>query len=160
MPAKMSIWGIGPKIFASALGYAMIAGAASYFYPEIFLMTFIPYQVFLVLGIILLCLGLPMLAVAGRAAARAFKQNQLATTGIFGVVRNPIYSAWIVFIIPGLVLFSRSWLALFTPFIAYLAFKWLIVKENEYLHERFGRSYDEYRARVGEIIPLLRFRRK
>jgi hypothetical protein len=77
----------------------------------------------------------------------------LATTGIFGVVRNPIYSAWIVFLIPGLVSLSRSWLLLLTPLVAYLVFKFRIRREDEYLEKRFGQAYRDYRRRVNEIIP-------
>lgn len=83
----------------------------------------------------------------------AFKKTELVTDGIFGIVRNPIYSAWIVFIIPGMVIYSRSWPALLTPLVAYLAFKVSIKQEEEYLEEHFGQAYREYRSMVNEIIP-------
>ena len=83
----------------------------------------------------------------------AFQRTELVTTGIFGIVRNPIYSAWIIFIIPGLVIYSRSIPALLTPFVAHLAFKFSIHVEEEYLEEKYGQAYREYRSRVNEIIP-------
>lgn len=98
--------------------------------------------------------GIPMLIVAGRAAALAYRSDTLATTGIFGVVRNPIYSAWIVFIIPGLVLFSRSWPLFLTPVIAYIIFKVRIGREHEYLEKRFGEEYRTYKTQVNELVPF------
>jgi protein-S-isoprenylcysteine O-methyltransferase Ste14 len=77
----------------------------------------------------------------------------LATAGLFGIVRNPMYAAWIVFIIPGLVLLTRSWPLLLTPLVAYTAFKLLIRRENEYLEKRFGEDYRKYRAEVNELFP-------
>ena len=81
------------------------------------------------------------------------RRDQLATTGIFGVVRNPIYAAWIIFIIPGLVLLLRFWPMFFAPFLAYGLFKMLVGKEEKYLEERFGETYLEYKARVPEVFP-------
>jgi len=111
-------------------------------------------MVFLVAGIMLLVNGIPMLVVAGRAATIAYHSDKLATTGIFGLTRNPIYSAWIVLIIPGLVLLSRSWPLLLTPVVAYMVFKTRIGREGEYLEKRFGGEYRRYRAQVSELVPF------
>ena len=86
------------------------------------------------------------------------RQMALAyAVGAFALVRHPVYAAWIVFLLPGLGLLSRSWLLLVTPLVAYAVFKTLIAKEDDYLTERFGQPYLDYRARVREIIPLPRF---
>lgn len=160
MYGRLSRWGVGPKVLVTALGYAIVAGAVTATWPRIFLIHGIPSALLVTLGLTLLALGVPMLVLAGRAATVAYNQDTLATTGIFGRVRNPIYSAWIVLIIPGLALLSRSWLVLATPLIAYAAFKLLIRKEDEYLTNRFGQAYLDYRARVNELIPIPRFGRR
>jgi protein-S-isoprenylcysteine O-methyltransferase Ste14 len=108
------------------------------------------------IAILLLLVGIPMLVVAARAATRAYRANQLATRGVFAIVRNPIYSAWIVFILPGLVLLSPSWPLLLTPLVAALVFKLRIRRENEYLERQFGAAYRRYRAEVNELIPVPR----
>ncbi len=153
---KPSIWGVGPSILLSAGGYAAVAGIGTYMWPDVFLVRAIPYLVFLLAGTVLLVLGIFMLMLAGRAIAKAYGGDELATTGMFGVVRHPIYSAWIVFLIPGLVLLSRSWGLLLTPLVAYLVFKVRIRREDEYLEKRFGEAYLDYRRRVNEIIPIPR----
>ena len=123
---------------------------------DVCLVTAVPYTVFLVAGIGLVVVGVPMLVLAARAATFAYNSDKLATTGIFGLTRNPIYSAWIVFIIPGLVLMSRSWPLFLTPVVAYLIFKARIGRENEYLEKRFGEEYRKYKAQVNELIPFPR----
>ncbi len=151
MATRMPIWGVGPKIMVPTFGYLIVAGVATYVWPEVFLVH-VPYAFFLVPGVVLLAIGLPMLVVAVVSVHAAYKKDELATTGIFGVVRNPIYAAWIVFVIPGLVLLLCSWPMFFAPFLAYGLFKMLVGKEEKYLEERFGQAYKEYKARVPELF--------
>ena len=105
---------------------------------------------------VLLIAGISMLVIAARAVTRAYNNDQLVTSGILALVRNPIYSAWLVFIIPGLALLGRSWPLLLTPVIGYAVFKRLIHREDEYLRQRFGKTYLDYRAQVSELIPIPR----
>lgn len=160
MPERLSRFGVGPRILASAGIYAAIAGVVSHHYPKIFIISIIPYGVFMTVGIVLLLIGIPTLILSVHAAMIAYNRDRLATDGIFGIVRNPIYAAWIVVVIPGLVMFSQSWLMLLTPFVAYAAFKMLIRREDQYLAERFGQEYETYRSQVNEIIPCPRFRHR
>ena len=153
MAKRMPIWGVGPKIMAPTFAYLVVAGIATYLWPAVFLIRAVPYVFFLIPGVVLLAIGLPMLVVAVISVKGAYKKDELATTGIFGVVRNPIYAAWIVFNIPGLVLLLRSWPMFFAPFLAYGLFKMLVGKEEKYLEERFGQAYVEYKARVPELFP-------
>ncbi len=156
--ARMTIWGVGPKILFPTFAYLVVAGIATYLWPAVCLVRAVPYVFFLAPGVVLLAIGLPMLVIAVVSVKAAFKRDELATTGIFGVVRNPIYAAWIVFNIPGLVLLLRSWPMFFAPFLAYGLFKMLVRKEEKYLEERFGQAYLDYRSRVNEIIPVPGFR--
>jgi protein-S-isoprenylcysteine O-methyltransferase Ste14 len=87
---------------------------------------------------------------------RAYNRDELVTSGIFAFVRHPIYSAWIVFLLPALALFTASWPFLLMPVVAYTVFKRLVHREDEYLLDRFGQSYRDYRARVSEILPIPR----
>ena len=85
-------------------------GHVTYHWPVVCLIRAIPYQVFLVPGILSLAIGVPLLVVALITLNRNYDQDQLATRGIYGIVRNPIYSAWVEFIIPGLVFLSPSYI--------------------------------------------------
>jgi protein-S-isoprenylcysteine O-methyltransferase Ste14 len=88
---------------------------------------------------------------------RAYNRDRLVTSGIFALVRHPIYAAWITLIFPGLALLTRSWPMLLTPWIAYAIFRRLIHREDEYLEQRFGQAYRDYRRRVNEVIAVPRF---
>jgi protein-S-isoprenylcysteine O-methyltransferase Ste14 len=153
MANRLSRWGVGPRILLTAAGYALLAGIATSFWPKVCLIRAVPHPVFVVVGSVLLLVGVPMLVVAVRAAMRAYNQDRLATTGIFGLTRDPVYAAWIVFIIPGLVLLSRSWPLLLTPVVAYIVFKRSIRRENDYLKQRFGDAYRDYRSRASGLLP-------
>jgi len=153
MPARLSRWGVGPQIAAAALGYAVLAGAASRRWPNLCLLRWLPFGVDEAIAGILLVAGVAMLMVAARSVMRAYNRDQLITSGVFGLVRHPVYSAWIVFLVPALGLLSRSWPVLLTPLAAYAAFKRLIHREDEYLQQRFGQAYLDYRASVSELIP-------
>ena len=157
MTRELSRWGVGPSIMVSAGAYAAVAGLATRLWPNVCLVTAVPPTVFLVAGIVLLVIGVPMLVVAARAATMAYNSDKLATTGIFGIVRNPIYSAWIVFIIPGLMLLTHSWPLFLTPVVAYVVFKTTIRRENDYLERHFGDDYRRYKVEVNELVPFPRF---
>ncbi len=160
MTREISRWGVGPKIMLSAGAYAAVAGLATWLWPDVCSITSLPYTAFSVAGVVLLVIGIPILFVAVRAATHAYNSDTLATTGIFGLVRNPIYSSWILFVIPGLVLLSRSWPLLLTPVVAYIAFRATIRRESDHLEMRFGDEYRMYKAQVNELIPFPRRNRR
>ena len=160
MNHRLSFFGIGPKIAGITLAYAAVAGLARRLQPDACLLRPVPFAVSVGAATVLFAIGIPMLVVAATSAARAYQRDQLATSGLFAIVRHPIYSAWIVFLLPGLAILSRSWPLLFMPLVAYIVFKLSIVREDAYLEQRFGSAYLGYRARTNELIPIPRARRK
>jgi protein-S-isoprenylcysteine O-methyltransferase Ste14 len=107
-------------------------------------------------GIILLILGVPMWLIGVRTIVRAFSRGELVTSGVYRLVRHPLYSAWIVFNFPGIALLCRSWPMLLTSLVAYIMFKLLINREDQFLEQKFGKAYLDYRSQVNEIIPIPR----
>lgn len=159
MTGRLSLWGVGPNIVLAAATYAALAGLVTWFWPETCRIEWVSGSALRTVGGILVGIGVPLLVVSARAASRAYGRDELATTGIFGLVRNPIYSAWIAWILPGLAIWSGSWPMLLMPLVAYLVFKVRIRREEEYLESRFGEAYRTYRAQVNELFPLPRCRR-
>jgi protein-S-isoprenylcysteine O-methyltransferase Ste14 len=154
MENRLSRWGVGPKITLAALAYAAAAALVTLVWPDLFVLRSLGQ--FAGAGFVLIALGVLMWLLSAASVMQAYNRDQLVTTGIYSLVRHPLYSAWIVLIMPGLVILSRCWLLFLTPLVAYCAFKKLIRREDEYLQQRFGRPYAEYRARVPEILPLPR----
>jgi protein-S-isoprenylcysteine O-methyltransferase Ste14 len=157
MGQKMTHFGVGPKIMAPAIAYDIVAVIATHFWPDVFLMRSIPFSILTSTGIVLLIFGVPMWVIAVLTIVRAFRRGELVTSGVYGLVRHPVYSAWIVFIFPGIALLCRSWPMLLASLVAYIVFKLLIKREERYLEEKFGQAYFDYRQRVNEIIPIPRF---
>jgi len=151
---RLSRFGVDPKITLSATIYAALAGAATYIWPDACLLRSVPYRVFLIPGMVLLLVGIPIWLFAVVSVMRAYNRDQLATSGVFAVCRHPVYAAGIALILPGWTLLTRSWPLMITPLVAYAVFKLLIRREDDYLRQRFGPAYLEYRAKVDELIPI------
>jgi protein-S-isoprenylcysteine O-methyltransferase Ste14 len=153
MEARLSRWGVGPKIALGAGGYAVLALVASCLWPEVCSLRFIPSWILYSLGGILCVLGIPLWLAGIHAAMSAYNRDELMTSGVFGLVRHPIYAAWIVFLLPGIALLCQSWLLFGASLTGYAVFKLSIQREDDYLAQRFGQAYLDYRSRVNELFP-------
>ncbi len=127
MENRLSRWGVGPRIVSLTLPHGIVAGIVTRIWPHVCRLRSIPGIVLVMLAVVLLANGLPMLLTTVISMNRAYNSDRLVTSGIFAVVRHPIYSAWIVLILPGLALLSRSWPLLLMSVVAYTVFKpwWL-----------------------------------
>jgi len=158
MVEKMSRWGVGPVFALLSIGYGILMLAISrYFYPA-FHITFIPYRIILLLGIILLLIGVPFFIASVITVMKAYNAGALVTKGIYGCCRHPLYSAWVVFIVPGIVLLLDTWIGLTVPLFMYLLLRTLVKKEETYLEGVFGTEYLDYKRRVPCIMPFGLFR--
>jgi protein-S-isoprenylcysteine O-methyltransferase Ste14 len=157
---RMSRWGVGPSILLTALCYIVVASTVTHYWPDVCLIQAVPQWVFQVVGVLLLAIGVPWLGLSLIALNREYNRDQLATGGIYAIVRNPIYIAWVAFVIPGLVLLFPSWPLLLTPLVAFISFRARIWQEEAYLEERFGDAYRTYRSEVPELLPFPRHHKR
>ena len=155
MKNKMSIMGIGMKLIIYTAVYAGLATALTFFFPQIFIIRAARELGLPLLGYILLAFGIPLLAISVRQVATKFEAGKLMTEGIFRYSRNPIYAAWLFFLIPGFSLLTTSWIFFGMPFAFYLVFKSAIYEEETYLTEEFGKEYLDYKAKTGRLFPKL-----
>jgi protein-S-isoprenylcysteine O-methyltransferase Ste14 len=82
--------------------------------------------------------------------------RELVSTGLFGVVRNPIMAGELL-VIWGEALYFASWgLALYALAITALAHYLVVNVEEPELRERFGEAYDRYCERVPRWLPRRR----
>lgn len=107
----------------------------------------------LIAGLVLLAAGLTVWVGGVITVMRAYNRDELVTSGMLSLVQHPIYSAWIVFLLPAIALLVRSWPIALTSLVAYAIFRSCIHVEEEYLAERFGQTYRDYRQRVNQMIP-------
>ncbi len=152
-PEKLSKWGIGPKLVSFTLLYGLVIYFISIKYFSFTNINAKYYYVLNLSGISLIVLGFIYLIPAGRHLNKGILKDTLVKTSFFSFVRNPIYSAWLFFIMPGFVLLSKNLLMLSCPIFMYFLFTFLIKKEENYLEKHYGEEYIEYKRNVNSLIP-------
>ncbi len=155
----MTVWGVGPRFTVWSVGYGGVCLVISFLFPDVFLIDFVPAWVLILLGALLVALGVPFFFVSAVSAHRAYREGRLLTRGVYGLCRHPIYAAWVVFLVPGMVLIARTWLGLSVPVFMYVLLRILVREEEAYLEDRFGEEYRLYRARVPAVLPVRILRR-
>lgn len=112
---------------------------------------------FAVIGTVLIALGLFFWIGAnfGSKIDDHIRSNTLAQTGVYAYVRNPIYSAFLMFC-TGALLWANNVCLLVLP-IVYWIFLTVLMKctEEKWLLELHGEEYVQYCRRVNRCIPWL-----
>lgn len=81
------------------------------------------------------------------------KEGKMVTTGVYRIVRNPIYTAFL-FLFTGILLLVENYFLLILPGIYWL-FLTILMKQTEekWLLEKFGDAYRIYCHKVNRVIP-------
>lgn len=145
---------MGPIYFTLSICYGIIVIVLSrYFYP-VFEINILPRRSLIIFGIALIAIGIPFWIISIISVMRAYNADKLVTDGIYRCCRHPVYASWTVFIIPGVVLLSNSWIGLTIPIFMYFLLRKLVKKEEIYLESIFGSEYLHYRQKVPCILPI------
>jgi protein-S-isoprenylcysteine O-methyltransferase Ste14 len=109
----------------------------------------IPVGVAVVLaGVLLAATGRRMLVRLGTNVSPLQPTTALATDGVFGWTRNPLYSGGMLVILGIALVFALDWLLLLiVPSLLVLHFG-VVKREEEYLERKFGDRYRIYRSNV------------
>ena len=90
---------------------------------------------------------------SGRNTVNGQIADELNVTGIYSIVRHPLY-AGNFFMWLGPVLFLRSVeVALFFTLIYWLYYERIMFAEEQFLRRKFGEIYDKWSENVGSFIP-------
>ncbi len=144
---KMGIEGAGPKIMIPAVVVFAITAWISYTYN---LTIPLSSEILTIIGLVLLVPGLLIWIWAMIAFLPAYFGDKLATRGPYAIMLNPVYSSWIVLVIPGIALITGWWLLLLTSVVMYIAMVMSVHAEDDFLRQKFGKTYEDYR----EHVPL------
>jgi glyoxylase-like metal-dependent hydrolase (beta-lactamase superfamily II) len=123
-------------------------------YP-LFVIRGIPLAALITVGLVLISVGVPLWVAASKEVDRAFEVGELATQGVYALCRHPIYGSTTFFVIPGILLFFRSWVLLAVPVAMAILARLLVRREEVYLRAKFGQEYLEYAANVGALFPRI-----
>lgn len=149
----MKITGVAPLIAVPTFLYLIVTAVISYFIKPLFSILNNGSDVFVYAGIALIVPGVVMVAACGRKLLGSFDKNKLMTDGLYKYFRDPMYAAYLIFVIPGICLLFNSWLMLTAVLLNYILFKSLIKREHKYLEEKYGAEYKDYLNKV--IIKFL-----
>ena len=155
MSGRMTFWGVGPKLVGTGIIYSILVALIHRFYLSNLVLP-ISNLIALLAGISLIITGLLIWLVPAMTIKRSFDQGKLLTTGIYGYIRHPLYSGIILFITTGVVVITKSVIGLSIPILLAILFYIWIKEEDDYLEERFGEEFIEYKKRVGALLPKIK----
>lgn len=151
---KLNFYGVGPKIGRIVLPWLAITIIISLIFKSSFHYGSNDRRILFFCGLALLVLGFVMYFSTVPFLLKGIKDTKLVTRGTFYLCCNPLYSAIILFIIPGASLMMNSWLVITTSVVAYIVFKLYIKGEESELEKFFGDEYKKYRSKTPEFFPL------
>lgn len=151
----LPMYGVGPfyvYMIIAVTVVAVIVGHTVFFENGIIEVLRIPLAV---AGVFLIIFGIYLWAGAVFCARvdNGIKNNNLVTSGVYALCRNPIYSAF-MFACTGALFISGN--VFFYPlFFFYWIFMTVLMKctEEKWLKNLYGREYEEYCKRVNRCIP-------
>ncbi|NQV80188.1 MAG: DUF1295 domain-containing protein [Alphaproteobacteria bacterium] len=91
---------------------------------------------------------------------RLQRANHLNTTGLYSVVRHPLYLANFLIFLGFLVALKVWWFPLVGAFAFTIYYERIMMTEEAFLHGKFGESYERWAAVTPAFVPaVLRWRR-
>lgn len=147
MDKKMSLMGVAGKIMIVLFVSLTVTASINFLFKPMFRITE-NYQKLVLVAVLAAVVGFTLNLIAAYGMLRAYRKGQLATGGLYSVFLNPMYTFQILITVPGLLLLFNSWLVMLTIIPVFIAFKFFVKEEEEYLKEKFGSLYIVYRKKV------------
>ena len=153
--SALPIYGVGPVYVISCLILSIVglilknhkflsAGDI----PSIKIPMMIVGIIFIVIGVLLW-----IYSVVIQKISEEIKNGSLLTTGVYSIVRNPIYSAF-SFVFTGILIMENNVFLLILPIFFWIYLTVLLkLTEEKWLLEKFGEEYVSYCRCVNRIIP-------
>lgn len=112
---------------------------------------------FIALGGLALRVAIVGFVPAGTSGRNAVMQNAAAlnTTGMYSVVRHPLYFANFVVFIAFILLFKSLLLVLLMGFAYFLYYERIMMAEEKFLEDKYGDRYREWAAKTPAFLPRL-----
>ena len=107
-------------------------------------------SVFFYVGVAIYLFGLALCAISMRDFARP-AANGMNTKGLYRYSRNPMYVAYLVCFL-GIAFLTKSVIFFLILVMFQTASHWIILSEERWCLEKFGKSYQDYQDRVRRYI--------
>ncbi|MCA9297159.1 MAG: hypothetical protein KC983_11595 [Phycisphaerales bacterium] len=116
----------------------------------------------------LVCLGIALLGLAIRVmtvgfvpkgttgrGTKSMRAETVNTTGMYSIVRHPVYVGNYIIFLAFLLLVGQWWLAVVGSLVYWLYYERIMIAEESFLHETHGDAYRQWAARTPAIVPRL-----
>lgn len=151
----LPLYGVGPVIVWGQFIFTAISILLTDKFDVQFPATHAINFLFKAAGILLIADGL-YLDLSAKLKSKIFQsveENKLITDGVYGIVRNPVYSGALL-ACTGAVLIVNNLILLIVPVICWLYITiFLINTEEKWLKELYGQEYVSYCQKVNRCIP-------
>jgi protein-S-isoprenylcysteine O-methyltransferase Ste14 len=141
-----------------ALFYFYTVFAAAFHWPLASRQQFFQSRTIAWVGVLLCLLGLILLLLSLVSFGKSFRvgidhdhPDDLVTTGIFGISRNPIYAGFWIFLLGQFLVFP-NWILLVYLVAAAWLFNRQVLREEEYMRGHYGQQYLDYCRRVRRYL--------
>jgi protein-S-isoprenylcysteine O-methyltransferase Ste14 len=91
---------------------------------------------------------------SGRNTAAGQIADDLNTTGLYSIVRHPLYIGNFLMWLGPVLLLRSAWFAVVFILIYWLYYERIMFAEEQYLRKKFGEAYDKYSQKVSSFIPF------
>ena len=91
---------------------------------------------------------------SGRNTAAGQIADDLNTTGLYSIVRHPLYVGNFLMWLGPVLLLRSAWFAAVFILIYWLYYERIMFAEEQYLRKKFGEAYDKYSEKVSSFIPF------
>ena len=112
----------------------------------------------MLIGFMLIFIGVALwiYAVLIQRISKEISSGHLVTIGIYSIVRNPIYLAFLC-VCTGILITAHNVYLLIIPVVLYIFLTVLMkLTEEKWLLDKFGSEYIEYCKHVNRVIPWFR----
>jgi len=141
--------------------FILLAVISMWFYRSIYLYNCLGYEIccwlISLLGeaIRVIAVGYAADSTSGRNTKKQVA-HELNATGIYSVVRNPLYLGNFLLWLGVAMLTRIPWLVITFAFIFWLYYERIILTEEAFLTGKFGNQYQEYINQVPSFVPLFK----
>jgi protein-S-isoprenylcysteine O-methyltransferase Ste14 len=134
-------------IFAAAFGWPLVSGQR-FFHSEVLAWVGVGLCAG---GLVILLLSLVSFGSSFRVGIDVDAPDELVTTGVFAVSRNPIYVGFALVLIGQFLVFP-NWVPLAYLMGGFWLFHRQVLREEKFLREHYGDEYAEYCRRVRRYL--------
>lgn len=82
-------------------------------------------------------------------------EHRLVTEGVYGLIRHPIYTSYILLFSGYCLLLGGVWSLGLLAVVCVIWFRSRIAREESMLFEQFGDAYEQYCAKTKRLIPYI-----